>query len=185
MVTTSDAQGRQGGVQLIYEAFFEEIYDKLAGKPTYDTPALSLEEYINSRRIIALPGDISSPMQDKINHTEYVCDENSSGIKTIKVDFDENHKGKVTYTTAAGTHTISFGLGSTVTGEFPVYGYRYAASGAWRMDNYLLLRINIIDDEVGNVYMGLNYKDDYITVVLKKVVENKLDEYQSVFSGKC
>ena len=44
---------------------------------------------------------------------------------------------------------------------------------------------HIIDDEVGNVYMGLNYKDDYITVVLKKVVENKLDEYQSVFSGKC
>ena len=33
--------------------------------------------------------------------------------------------------------------------------------------------------------MGLNYKDDYITVVLKKVVENKLGEYQGVFSGKC
>ena len=185
MVTTCDAQGRQGGVQLIYEAFFEEIYDKLAGKSTYDTPALSLEEYINSRSVIALPGDMSSPMQDKINHTEYICDENPSGIKTIKVDFDESQKGKVIYTTAAGTHTISFGLGSTVTGELPVYGYRYAASGSWRMDNYLLIRINIIDDEVGNVYMGLNYKDDYITVVLKKVVENKLGEYQGVFSGKC
>ena len=106
----------------------------------------------------------------------------SENIKEIK-----HEKGSilVNKTTADGTHTISFGLGSTVTGELPVYGYRYAASGSWRMDNYLLIRINIIDDEVGNVYMGLNYKDDYITVVLKKVVENKLGEYQGVFSGKC
>ena len=29
MITTADTQGRQGGVQLIYDAFWEEIYTKI------------------------------------------------------------------------------------------------------------------------------------------------------------
>ena len=59
------------------------------------------------------------------------------------------------------------------------------ADAAWRMDNYLLIRVNIIDSDVGNLYIGMNYKDDYVTVVLKKVLEYKLDEFSDVFSGRC
>jgi hypothetical protein len=70
-------------------------------------------------------------------------------------------------------------------GNFPGYGFRYSATATWRMENYLLIKVNIIDSDVGSLYIGLNYKENYVTVVLRKFLEYKLDEYVGVFSGKA
>lgn len=185
MITTADAQGRQGGVQLIYDAFYEEIYDKLNNASTYKTPDMTLEQFLNTRHIVTLDGNKTSSYASKINHKVYECDDNANGYKTFKIDIDNTDCGSVTYTTESGTHAIHFGINKGVTGEFPEYGFRYVADATWRMDNYLLIRVNIIDSDVGNLYIGMNYKDAYVTVVLKKVLEYKLNEYSGVFSGHC
>lgn len=186
MVVTADAQGRKGGVQLIYEAFFEEVYDKLTGSQTYATPKLSFKDYIDSRRIISVPGCAESPHSAIINHKEYICDDNDCSFKKCRVDVDASGKsGTFTYTKENSECAIHFGIGSSVEGAFPGYGFKYTASAAWKTDDFLLIKINIIDSDVGSLTVGLNYKGPYITVVLKKVLEYKLDEYSGVFSGYC
>jgi CubicO group peptidase (beta-lactamase class C family) len=207
MVTTADTQGRQGGVQLIYDAFFEEIYDKLTGKATYATPDVSFTEFINSRQIAAPAGEVTSAYADKINCKKYLCSENKCGIGEVCVRFDsESASGVLNYTNAGGKQEIRFtmvGAGGNVVcgdsaaagasfvcadgaiGKFPEYGFRYSATATWRMENYLLIKVNIIDSDVGSLYIGLNYKENYVTVVLRKFLEYKLDEYVGVFSGKA
>jgi hypothetical protein len=195
MVTTADTQGRQGGVQLIYDAFFEEVYDKLTGKATYATPDMSFEKFINSRQIAAPAGEVTSAYADKINRKKYLCSENKCGIGEVCVRFDsESASGVLNYTNAGGKQEIRFTMvgagGSFVCadgaiGNFPEYGFRYSATATWRMENYLLIKVNIIDSDVGSLYIGLNYKENYVTVVLRKFLEYKLDEYVGVFSGKA
>jgi hypothetical protein len=79
----------------------------------------------------------------------------------------------------------SFVCADGAIGSFPEYGFRYSATATWRMENYLLIKVNIIDSDVGSLYIGLNYKENYVTVVLRKFLEYKLDEYVGVFSGKA
>jgi CubicO group peptidase (beta-lactamase class C family) len=198
MITTADTQGRQGGVQLIYDAFFEEIYDKLTGVPTYATPTCSLSQFVSTRRIVAPLGDATSPFEKIVNRQTYICDKNSGGFVTVRLDIDEDRRhGSITFgREGKQDNVIEFSLpdtredsalpnsGLSETHKFPGYGYRYIADAAWRMENYLLIKVNIIDSEVGNLYIGLNYKDSFVTVVLRKVLEYKLDEYSGVFSAK-
>jgi hypothetical protein len=231
MVTTADTQGRQGGVQLIYDAFFEEIYDKLTGKATYATPDVSFTEFVNSRHIAAPAGESVSAYTGKINNVKYLCTENACGIGEVCVRFDSGStSGVLNYTNASGKQEIRFMMvgagentvrgdgvaaggnvvrgdsvaasGNVVSGDgvaasgcfvcadgaignFPGYGFRYSATATWRMENYLLIKVNIIDSDVGSLYIGLNYKENYVTVVLRKFLEYKLDEYVGVFSGKA
>lgn len=64
MVTTADTQGRQGGVQCIYDAFWEEIYNKLDDstkvQPETQEDKKQYVEYLESRKIFALSTDITS-----------------------------------------------------------------------------------------------------------------------------
>lgn len=186
MITTADTQGRQGGVQYIYDAFFEEIYDRLTGVPTYKTPEMSLDEFTKTRNIISLCGNLSSGYSGRISHKEYICDKNVNGYETFTVSIDDdNMSGKITYKKSGVSHTIDFGLGHGIVGSFPEYGFRYTANAVWKMDNYLLIRVNIIDNDTGSLYIGMNYKDAYVTVVMRKFLEYRLNDYADVFSGRC
>jgi len=69
-------------------------------------------------------------------------------------------------------------------GIFPGYDLEYAASAAWRMEDYLLIKIQIIDSAVGNLYIGLSFKDSYLTVMMRKTVEDLFNEYDGIFSGR-
>lgn len=187
LVTTADTQGRQGGVQLIYDAFWEEIYSKITTGCLPEAPAEyeRLQAFTASRCLAAVPGFINSPAADLINGVPYVCDENSCGVKQVTLQLDDPcETGSLTYINATGTHTLSFGIGSNKVGLFPDYHLKYAASGAWRMDSYFLIRVQIIDTAVGSIYIGLNFKGDYITVMFRKIEESLFEEYDGVFSGK-
>jgi len=188
MVTTADAQGRQGGVQLIYEAFWHEIYDKIA---TDSLPAATPEytaaflEYCNTRTLFVLPGSLTSPVLADINGITYQMDENICQMKTMKVDIaTDTGLGTLTYENASGVHTLSFGLGYNAFGQFPDYDLKYAASAAFRMENTLLVKIQIIDSAIGNLFFSLNFKGDYVTVMLRKIEESLFGEYNGVFSGR-
>lgn len=53
--------------------------------------------------------------------------------------------------------------------------------GVW--EDYLLIKIQIIDSAVGNLYIGLSFKDSYLTVMMRKTVEDLFNEYV-VFSAE-
>lgn len=187
MITTADAQGRQGGVQLIYDAFWDEVYSKLSDAPLPENPEADkeLEEFAASRKLHILPGEETAPVLANVNGKTYACDENSCDVSKISFEIDEESKeGTLYYTNLTGNHQIKFGIGHNCIQEFPYYGFRCAASGAWRADNNLLIKIQIIDSAIGNMYISLNFLDDYITVMMRKIEETFFNEYNGVFSGK-
>ncbi len=209
MVTTADAQGRQGGVQLIYEAFWDEIYSKLdcgldsdctensgctessdcssnfSGSLEENADAYArLLKYCKNCKLFSMPGDKTSDIIGKINDITYICDKNACGVSKISVHFDEAAaSGTLYYTNASGNHALDFKIGDNAVGIFPDYNMRYAASGAWRMMQTFLIKVQIIDSAVGNIYISLNFKDDCITVMFRKIEESLFNEYNGVFSG--
>lgn len=189
MVTTADAQGRQGGVQLIYEAFWTEIYHHIADgdAPLACNPAAakSFADFCSSRELFILPGKISSPVLANVTEVSYTFDKNSCGFQQMKLSVDtDTNAGILYYENASGCHTLSFGLGHNELGMFPDYHLKYAASAAFHMENTLLIKIQIIDSAVGNLFFSLNFKDDYVTVMLRKIEESLFAEYNGVFSGR-
>lgn len=188
MVTTADTMGRQGGVQFIYDAFWEEIYNKLPDTdvPLPSNPAAYNEftDFCSSRSLFVIPGNTDSPIIDSINNVTYTFDDNCCDFKEMTLSIDKAAlNGVLSYENASGRHEISFGLGSNVFGRFPDYDLKYAASAAFRMPDTLLIKIQIIDSAIGNLFFSLNFKDKYVTVMLRKLEETLFNEYNGVFSG--
>jgi CubicO group peptidase (beta-lactamase class C family) len=187
MITTADAQGRQGGVQLIYDAFWDEVYDKISPSalPEDANAVNDLISFCNSRKLYVLTGDSDSTIINSINDINYKLDDNSNGFTSVRIHFNNNHQsGTFYYTNTTGDHSLDFAVGDNVIQQFPDYDLRCAVSGAWRLENYFLLKVQIIDTAIGNMYIALNYKDDYITVMFRKIEESLFTEYNGVISGK-
>ena len=55
--------------------------------------------------------------------------------------------------------------------------YDCAVSVAWAEDKKLLLRAQIIDDYLGNMFAVFSFKDDKSVVTMVKNAEAFLDEY--------
>ena len=115
----------------------------------------------------------------------YICDENACGVKSIQLNIDKTtHTGHLSIKNNDGIQVIDFGICTNEYGIFPGYDLEYAASAAWRMEDYLLIKIQIIDSAVGNLYIGLSFKDSYLTVMMRKTVEDLFNEYDGIFSGR-
>lgn len=187
MVVTADAQGRQGGVQLIYDSFWEEVYNKINSDSLPEDKNMqdTFTSFVNSRKLVSISGENSSALFNFINNAVYTCDDNPCKISNFSLHFDNDKTGGTfNYTNATGDHSISFKIGDNSVGIFPDYNLKYAASGAFKLDSTFVIRINIIDYAIGNITISLNYKDNYATAFFKKVEETMLSEYNGVFSAK-
>ncbi|MBQ4283850.1 MAG: beta-lactamase family protein [Lachnospira sp.] len=187
MMTTADTQTRAGGIQFIYDAFWEEIYHKTDCDvlPANDEATKELEKLADSLALLHITGDVSSPLADKVNGKTYTFSDNVCKVSRLTLNLDNNTGGNITYTNATGEHCIEFKIDDNAYGTFPDYNMLYAASAAWRSENNLLIRVHIIDTAIGTIYINLTYKDDYLTVMFRKVEESLFEEYNGVFSGRC
>lgn len=119
LITTADTQGRQGGVQLIYDAFYEEVYSHIDAC-TYNGDNSDYEEFQkfeNSRQLLVQPGEYSSDLVSKINGQNYEFGTNPCGVTDIKLTFNGD-EGTFFYTNATGNHELHFGLGKNVFQNF-------------------------------------------------------------------
>ena len=146
-----------------------------------------------------MSGDSYSPFQKELSGKVYICDKSPTGITKFSFEF-ENNEGKLHYTNAQGDKTLNFGLGKNVFGKFPQFGYSdihtglpsenldfmydCAASAAWGEEKKLLLRVQIIDTFLGNMFAVFSFKDEIATVTMKKNAEAFLDEYQGEFTAR-
>lgn len=182
LVTTADTQGRQGGVQLIYDAFYEEVYDyidRCIGDGGYE----EFRRFENSRKLLVEPGEYASDLKETINGRIYEFDANPCGITDIRLEFAVD-EGAFFYTNVTGKHELHFGLGKNVFQNFPDYNFKCGASAAFRADNNLLIKVQIIDNVIGNMYISLSFTGNYITIMMRKLEETYFKEYNGVFSGK-
>ena len=182
LVTTADTQGRQGGVQWIYDAFYEEVYDQI-DTFTDNSDYEEFKQFEASRQLLVEPGEYASDLIAKVNGQVYEFESNPCGVTDMKLTF-EGDEGTFFYTNATRKHELHFGLGKNVFQNFPDYGFKCGASAAFRADNNLLIKVQIIDSAVGNMYISLSFVDNYVTVMMRKMEETYFKEYNGVFSGK-
>lgn len=212
LITTAYTNERQGGVQLIYDAFWEEVYQKLSestktpmsyedsmlldmaaldGASTTGTAgesAKNLLDFEKSRNLITIQGLACDTCEDEINGKQYALDENPMGFQEISLHFFEkrgaNHrKGALTYKNKSGIHTLEFGESVNIVQLFPDYNCKTAVSGGWRSSDTFLIKAHIIDECVGCVYIQLVFKADTVTVMMRKFEETSFNEFDGFVSG--
>lgn len=181
-ITTADTQGRQGGTQLIYDAFYQEIYDKIDTETISSPLSDTLGQYLKSRALFYVEGDSSSPVADKINDVRYIMDENPMGFHWVSLSFYK-FDGTFDYETDKGVFSLPFSIHSNQVVEFPYYKYKACVSGAFRSPNTFLIKAHLIDECVGNLFIQLVFKENDVTVMMHKFEETMFNEFDGFMCG--
>ena len=200
LITTADTQGRQGGVQLIYDAFWNTVYPTLSDSPikmdsftNSDGKILKSQEllanYVDSRQLMFLHGADTSPIMNSINNKSFLLDPNKMGFTNITLSFENINNTKCTsgqldYSNISGSHTLKFAIGSNCIQQFPFYNYKTAVSGVWCSEDTFLIKAHIIDECIGNLFIQLIFKNDTVTLMMRKFEETMFHEFDGFTSGK-
>lgn len=186
LVTTADTQGRAGGQQLIFDAFYQYIWPRIRDEalPEAPTAAAALEHFAETRRIISVPGAAADSYSEAINGRSWKADPNPCGITQFSLSFGDG-AGVFTYTNATGRHELLFAFGENNVQLFPDYNQRCAVSAGWHDPHVLIIRAQIIDTSVGSVTFTFSFDHDRnVTVSVRKVEETMFNEYNGTFSAK-
>lgn len=186
LVITGDTQGMQGTSKCIYDAVYQELFPYLsAGEVTpCEEEERKLRNYLAHLTIPVLEGG-EAGRQREINGQRYALQENSLGFQEMGVEFDkENQKGVLRYTWKELPYEISFGTGRLITGIFPVYGQKYAASAAWLDTDTLYILCWLTDESTASVHFKLCFQESHLTVQMSKTEETKFLEYQGLLNGE-
>ncbi len=182
IITMGDTQGRQGGVQLIYDAFWETIYKEC--DVNVEAQAVQYDgNTIYELKQIAING-IKSPVIHDINGKKIIFDNNENGFEWGRLDIADK-EGTFTYKMQdAEERVISFGIGENVEAVFPYYNHRMLCSGGWTTENTFLIYAQIIDEYVGKVFIHLSFNGDNVGIMLRKIKETYYKEFDLFTSGK-
>ena len=178
VVTTADTQGRQGGVQLLYDALWDIILKDDHGASGY--MAIRTVDEIPQ---ICLHGERQTALENEINGRLIIADENEQGFKSFRINLRET-EGTLEYENGTGKHTLHFGIGSNEETIFPHYEHMALVSGAWKNENTFLIYAQIIDEYVGKVFLSFSFNDGHVGIILKKIEESYYKEFNLYTSGK-
>lgn len=175
-VTTADSQGISGGVQMIYQAFWDEIYDNLDKTQPDDS--------VHYRELPALSSniDVATTGLAAILDKEIVVSENPAGLKSVRLEINGD-EGVLNYTNATGSHALSFGLGHNVITKIPGYDTTAAVSAMVANDRSMWINAQLIHESIGTIWIELGIKDKWCTVLMRKVEENMFEEFDVFASG--
>jgi CubicO group peptidase (beta-lactamase class C family) len=185
-VTTADTQGIQGGNQLIYNSLYDELLPYLSETPLPADPSghARSETYLKQLSIQPLEGMTTSPIMDEIHAKRYHLKENPSGFTSLSLEFGPGEQeGLLTIYRGDKQLTIPFGLGRMVTSSFPVYSQRCTTSGIWLSTETLYIKSHIIDECIGSVHFQIVFRDNTITVAMKKIEETYFNEFSGYLYG--
>ena len=199
-VCTSDNQGYTQMRPMIIALLIEDILKNM-GDPLPDDPDAYAElcEYLSSRELACVRGAQSSPLKEIIDGKEFICEPNKTGITRFRFDFSDG-EGEFSYTNAQGDKRLRFGVGKNVFSKFPQWGYYgehaavpmredffydCATSAAFRMEDTLVMKVQIIDDYLGNMTARFAYRDGIMAVKMIKNAEDFLNEYEGEFIAKA
>ncbi len=194
-VIHSDNQGNSAARDIITEAFYHMIVERMADAPL---PAAQPVE-VGPLKLSSQKGRNFSPMMEKIAGKTFVCQKNQPGIVRFSFTFDEKG-GQWHYTNAQGDKVLPFYWNENCYGKFPQDGYptehgglpntegyrmNCATSAAWTNERQLTLRSQIIDVDYGNLTARFAFEDDDADVIMIKNAQSfLLDEYVGAITAK-
>lgn len=198
---TSDNQGYAEAKAMIYTALMDIIVDNLQDVPLPEDlhAQESCRKLGNRLELQHLTGHKHTNFPKTINGKTYICEENIAGIAKFSLHFYDDDTGELHYTNAQGDKVLPFGINKNVFGKFPQEGYSLlrgglrneegylydcAASAAWREEQKMQLKVQIIDKYFGNFIASFCFKEDRAVVSMIRTAENFLTEYRGIFNAK-
>lgn len=192
VVTTADTQGLQGGNQLIYNCLYDELLPYLSDDPlpvNVNDDKL-LKDYISQLAIQPLRGNVKSPLTKILNQQHFRLESNPSGFTHLSLAFDEPSDlkdavtvGSLTFTKDHISYTLPFGFDHLLTSQFPIYNQTCVTSGVWLKPDTLYIKSHLIDECIGSIYFHLTFKNDTLTLYMKKIEETYFNEFKGYING--
>ena len=197
LVTQGDTQsGFDTHDNVLYDLFKYFIYDKV-GTPTADGKAyIELKEKLKN---LTPPtyGLAHVPFEKQLNGKTYaVYGDNNMKWKYFRFDFSGD-EGTFTYENARGKKQIKFGLGKNVYGTFPETHYydvkrdepsnreqECYAVAEWMEDKKIMLRVYMIDSNLGNAFMQFGFKEDKVGISINTKAEFFFEDYVGAAWGE-
>ncbi len=199
-VCTADCQGIAGiSRSTIYINLWHCIKDTIIKDelPENSAAYAELKELCENSNFPVYPGEVTSPLADKVRNKTYILNDNKMGIREIAFDYDNEGNGVMKYTNAQGYKELKFGIGKTILDTFPQDGYfgdvigadsgrryRCISSGAWTNATTLHIKSDIIDDYFGNLSITVVFKGSEIAIYMDSHAEWFLEEYCGFASGE-
>ena len=190
-----DTQGEpdyDGIFDLIKEHITDHIGDAYEADPSAQA---ALENRLAKLKVPVPAGAAHSPVADAVNGKDYNLFINPMQIRQLRFEF-EGDGGVMKFKTLRGDREIPFGLAKNANFLFPekhYYDYQINipcnrelnafASAVWIKENELLLRVYVIDNNLGNLKAYFTFDGDKISVRMEKVAEWFMDEYEGTARG--
>ena len=190
-VCTADNQGNEDTADgVIYSLMEQYIIKGISDEPLPENPEAfaKLTQAIKAMTLPYQAGDLTSKKIDSINGNTYTAS-SSDKISWFRLDFDGD-EGTFTYNTPRGEKQLCFGIGKNVECilDEPQYsgesinhpntkGYLAYCSGAWKSRNIFILKVQVVDDYLGNMTLVFNFTSTP-TLTVTKTAEWFLDEYK-------
>lgn len=180
----------------IFDLIKEHITDNLGDSyPEDPTAQKALESRLAGLKVPVPAGEASSPVANAINGKDYTLSINPMQIQALRFEF-KGDGGVLKYKTLRGDKEIPFGMAKNVNFLFPekhYYDYQINvpcgrelnafASAVWVKENELLLRVYVIDNNLGNLKAYFTFDGDRISVCMSKIAEWFMDEYEGTAYG--
>ncbi len=196
LIYNGDNQGNPLAKAVIIDGFFRLISENTAGGSLPESPeSEELERYRVGLALYRERGEARSPVQSEVDGTEYRMSPNPLGITRLSFRF-RGDGGELCYTNPRGDKWLRFGLGRNVLDVFPEdypgevgtvtepgRRYRCACSAAWVEPRKLRLRVQIIDDYLGNLTLTFAFGGGRVSLLAVKNAEGFLDGYEGYAEG--
>ena len=174
---------------IMHELYKTIIYNLKEPMNKNEEAHKKLCDYTASRSLISLTGNTDSKLIEQISGKKYMLEENAAGIEYVLLDFSKD-AGVFEYKNADGINKIKFGMGYNEFSKFPgkkrmgltasVYEegtYDCAASAVWADENKLHIMVQIIDTYLGTLNISLGFKDNRVSLRMRKYAQRILDNY--------
>lgn len=181
---------------IIMHELYKEIIDCLNSPLAEDEATYHLlKQELKNQKMMHLENSLKTNVAEKISGNKYILEDNPMGIKELSATLTQE-SGILEYRNCDGINKIEFGIGYNKFGEFPenkrigltagTYekgNYKCAASAAWCEEAKLHIMVRITDTYLGTLSIILGFKENNITVSMKKFSQRILDNYEGTGVG--
>lgn len=167
VVTTADTQGHQGGVQLILDALWTCLWPTLhAGSLPADPAA---QNRLQARAAALRLAPVQGLSQPPTMSDQYDMAPNRTGLTALELDSAAD-RGMLHLHYGTQVLAIPFGYGQCVCGPF-ADGTPCAASGGWKDNRTLLVRICLLGERTGSLLVQAVFDPERVTLLLRSLEE--------------
>lgn len=183
IITTADAQYRNAGVQYIYDSFWQHIYpyiDKVDACEKVDVQTYL--DFMGSRELFWEKGDSYEVLPVDLHGKTYVFEENAKEWESVS--FRINAEGlDCTFLRKGVAYTFPVGFGCNRFTSLPDREDKVGVSGGVMCGTVLKIIAQCIGEKIGSIHMRLAFKEDKITVHMKKKAEDQYAEFEALLAG--